>query len=503
VDRSRRILEALGREGTERVLRSAFGHPALVRAANACRLTYPGTRTQAIDDTRLASDLAQKALDEPDAGLILVKSLEKACAAEIKIVESISAPALAKAGSPVPASARAAGRLLLALAVDPRKEARVATTRLLVQLEGPEPPAVASRPARRQSLTRDNRAPIIPDTHHETLAAAQSEASRAAQRAEAAEAELLASRKHAHSLDVKAQRLAEECVRLRERELLLSGRLEEMEKGAPGGAALSRIATELHHSLRANEKQLHEIREIIATRLAATPDPARPYLEALAATVRSVQTEIGDLRSEREADRRKEREALSEISRVLQALRAEMPVVSAAAAAERPIRRKGEPQRVGLFVDVQNMYYAARQLNAKLDFGALIDTVSRERRLIRAIAYVVQNRDIDQTGFLAMLQQRNYEVKRMDLRVRADGSAKGDWDMGIALDILDLVDSVDVVVLASGDGDFVPLVNRVKARGPRVEVYSFSGSTAKELIESCDHHVTIDDALLKRPGMGP
>ncbi|MGH9868931.1 MAG: NYN domain-containing protein [Candidatus Polarisedimenticolia bacterium] len=159
-------------------------------------------------------------------------------------------------------------------------------------------------------------------------------------------------------------------------------------------------------------------------------------------------------------------------------------------------RHEGEPERVGLFVDVQNMYYAARQLNARLDFGALMNATTRGRRLIRAMAYVVQNRDIDQSGFLAMLQQKNYEVRRKDLKIRSDGSSKGDWDMEMALDILKMAGSLDVVVLVTGDGDFASLVTQIRTLGPQVEVYSFPGSTAKELVEAADRHVALDESFL-------
>ena len=154
--------------------------------------------------------------------------------------------------------------------------------------------------------------------------------------------------------------------------------------------------------------------------------------------------------------------------------------------------------RVGIFVDVQNMYYAARQLNARLDFGALMATAIRERRMVRAVAYVVQNRDIDQSGFLAMLQQKNYEIRRKALKIRHDGSSKGDWDMEMALDILDTAPGLDVVVLVTGDGDFVPLISRIKSTGPRVEVYSFPDSTARELIETADGYLPLDERFLIR-----
>jgi uncharacterized LabA/DUF88 family protein len=131
-------------------------------------------------------------------------------------------------------------------------------------------------------------------------------------------------------------------------------------------------------------------------------------------------------------------------------------------------------QRVGVFVDVQNMFYAAKHLyNSKLNFARLLDYISRDRPLVRAIAYVVQTPEIDQSNFLAMLRSNSYEIRSKDLKQRPDGSAKGDWDMGLALDALAMADRLDVVAIVSGDGDFVDLVNFLKARGVRVEVYSF------------------------------
>ncbi len=154
--------------------------------------------------------------------------------------------------------------------------------------------------------------------------------------------------------------------------------------------------------------------------------------------------------------------------------------------------------RVGIFVDVQNIFYAAKPFNARLDFEKLLELSVGKRRLIRAIAYVVQSPDVDQSNFISMLQQKSYEVKIKDLRQRSDGSAKGDWDMGMAIDIMRFVDKLDIVVLVSGDGDFVPLVDLVKTLGPRVEVISFTYNTARDLINSADEHIPIEDALLLR-----
>ena len=105
------------------------------------------------------------------------------------------------------------------------------------------------------------------------------------------------------------------------------------------------------------------------------------------------------------------------------------------------------------------MFYAARQLyGSKVSYSRLLDYIARDRALVRAIAYVVQTPEIDQSNFLAMLRSNGYEIRSKDLKMRPDGSFKGDWDMGLALDALAMCERLDVVAIVSGDGDFVELV---------------------------------------------
>ncbi len=157
-------------------------------------------------------------------------------------------------------------------------------------------------------------------------------------------------------------------------------------------------------------------------------------------------------------------------------------------------------QRVGVFVDVQNMFYSAKHLkHAKLNFTKLMQKAVRGRQLIRAISYVIENPEIDQTAFIDMLQKNGYEIKSKELRLRSDGSSKGDWDMGIAIDAVTLADKLDIVVLVSGDGDFSELVYHLKSRGVLVEAISFLGSTNEDLITAVDYHIPIEKDLLLRP----
>ena len=158
-------------------------------------------------------------------------------------------------------------------------------------------------------------------------------------------------------------------------------------------------------------------------------------------------------------------------------------------------------QRVGIFIDVQNMFYAAKHLyGSKLNFTKLLDYIAKGRPLCRAIAYIVRTPEIDQSNFLTMLRSNGYEVRIKDLKQRPDGTAKGDWDMGMALDAMAMSEKLDVIAIVSGDGDFVELVNFLKARGVRVEVYSFPYSTAEELRLAATEFIQMGPEVVLNPG---
>lgn len=154
-------------------------------------------------------------------------------------------------------------------------------------------------------------------------------------------------------------------------------------------------------------------------------------------------------------------------------------------------------QRLAVLVDVQNMFYSAKALyQKKLDFEGLMGKVVAGRQLIRAICYIVQSPEVDQTGFINLLHQIGYEVKSKDLKKRPDGTAKGDWDMGIAIDAIALSSRVDTVALVSGDGDFSDLVRHLKAGGVRCEVYGFPGSTSEELRYTATEFIPLGSDVL-------
>ncbi len=152
-------------------------------------------------------------------------------------------------------------------------------------------------------------------------------------------------------------------------------------------------------------------------------------------------------------------------------------------------------QRVGVFVDVQNMYYSARYMyNAKVNFKALLQDAVQGRTFVRALAYVIRTEDVGREEFFKVLENLGYEVKGKDIQVFVDGSKKGDWDIGIAMDMIEMAPRLDTLVLISGDGDFIPLVEHLqRALGCRVEVIAFGKSASGKLKEAADSFIDLDE----------
>ena len=148
---------------------------------------------------------------------------------------------------------------------------------------------------------------------------------------------------------------------------------------------------------------------------------------------------------------------------------------------------KHAEQRVGVFVDIQNMYYSAKNLyQMRVNFGNILERAVSGRKLIRALAYVIKSNNPDEQGFFDALAGQGFSVKMKDLQVYYDGTKKGDWDVGLAMDAVRLATKLDAVVLVSGDGDYVPLVEYLQHQGVFVEAMAFRESASGKLIEVVD-----------------
>ena len=152
-------------------------------------------------------------------------------------------------------------------------------------------------------------------------------------------------------------------------------------------------------------------------------------------------------------------------------------------------------QRVGVLVDIQNLYYSARVLyKKKVNFGQLLKIGVGDRKLIRAIAYGIKTMEGQEEKFFEALVKQGFEVKTKDLQIFPGGAKKGDWDVGIAVDAIKMSKSLDAIILVSGDGDYIPVVEYIQnTTGCRVEVMAFHESASAKLIEKVDDFIDISE----------
>ncbi|MFC1612702.1 NYN domain-containing protein, partial [Patescibacteria group bacterium] len=132
---------------------------------------------------------------------------------------------------------------------------------------------------------------------------------------------------------------------------------------------------------------------------------------------------------------------------------------------------KHPSQRVAVLIDTQNLYYSARNLfSAKVRFGNIVEDAVAGRQLTRAIAYVVKTKTGEEKPFFEALEKVGIETKEKDLQIFFGGAKKADWDVGLTVDAIMFSEKVDAIVIVSGDGDFLPLVQYLKIKGTHVEV---------------------------------
>lgn len=158
---------------------------------------------------------------------------------------------------------------------------------------------------------------------------------------------------------------------------------------------------------------------------------------------------------------------------------------------------KHKSQRVGVFIDAQNIYHTAKHLyGCKVNFGNVVETAVAGRQLIRALAYVISTESGEEQGFFEALTKRGIEAKTKDLQVFYGGAKKADWDVGLAVDAIRMAPKLDTVILITGDGDFVPLVEYLKFNeGVQVEIATFGQSSSGKLREAADEFTDLSQHL--------
>ena len=471
------------------LLESALDRSTLVKLCNRCDVKYNGVAAKSVASHVLANDLSRQFFDRKVTAEIAIRFLSQLYFPEIEAF-GINSSTFDEYGATSDSSLalRQLCRLILTLGWQESQEAHAAIPRLVARAQAiaaaahvrrdVQPTAPADKPSNTaMAIVGHDPAPGITGIQRERFDQQNvgKEAERAAVQDQATVLQLeLDSLRHRHSvLEKTLADKADELDRLR-------GELAEMSRRTGQIIPHDDESRKLQYSVdtEASTGVIHAIEQLVTKGIHETHDIVTAMGEHILAEYTAL------------------RLLMDEFQKDLQTLRIESQRENHAGRSPRPAQR--EHERVGIFVDVQNMFYAARLYDARLDFEKLMHAAVGGRRMIRAMAYLVQTPEVDQSGFVAMLQQRSYQVKRKDLRQRSDGSAKGDWDMGMAIDIIGLADKLDVVVLVSGDGDFVSLVHLLKEIGPSVEVFSFPHNTARDLIEAADRYVPIDESLLMK-----
>jgi len=493
----REVLDRLGAEGLTRVLDDVFDHRRLVRLANTCGLKYPGMRTQSQKRGQLVADLVDRSSQDETTLLAIGRTLRK--------------------------ETRAANRRWNQLSSE-EKAQRIGDERFLLRkgnlglhlyfLASADANGEGTRNGFESLLARQHLMRIAADDR--TAKQSKAKPPREQIRLEKRLAELHKKGQHLETQFGKARdaertfkrdliqrkgELAEARMLVERLRSELAGAQETARaaaNGAPTGSAVQEAVEKMNKSVRKLAAEQRKLTHRLDKLDEPAADDSKPNVpvkidpeafEPLQGTLEGLRKDLAVVKRDRKKDSQ-------QLASLLESIRdgegASKRGAPAPPSRGRRGRAKGEPERVGVFIDVQNMYYGARQLKGKLDFDALQQAAVRDRRLIQAVAYVVESKEIDQSGFIKLLEQRAIEVRRKTLQIRADGSMKGDWDMELALDILDAATNLDVVVLVSGDGDFTSLVKRVKSMGPRVEVFGFPRTTAKSLIGAADHYQPLD-----------
>jgi uncharacterized LabA/DUF88 family protein len=476
------IFERLGEDGLTRVLSDLMDRARLVRLANSCGLKYPGMRTQSQSSDRILSDLVKKAGDAEAARKAIFRALQKETRTAAKRWNGLSArEKLSEIDDEayICSDGQLGVHLFVTACSDADTEQNsllklLALSKTLAADDSKRPAATKKvRPSREQTRLNKRVTELQKKLQH-----LEGQVKKSRETEKVTKRELILRKKELGEARQLSERLQRELSSARDEARKVSAK-----KSAPDAASdgIERLGKAIRRLASGQRKIAHDIDKLVENRATFNPQDIE-MLSPVSGAIEAIQKELAALR-------RENKKALREQGKRIEAMAGRLTGMSERKqeVKSKKSHRQKRTERVGVFVDVQNMYYGARRLKGKLDFDALLDAAVRDRRLIQASAYVVESKEIDQTGFIAVLQQRAIEVRRKTVRVRADGSMKGDWDMELALDILDAAPGLDVVVLVSGDGDFTSLVKRVKQMGPRVEVIGFPRNTAKSLLEAADH----------------
>ncbi|GEM_PF-193868 len=559
--KQKNIYKKLRKSATEEIIsfliRGMLSKDEIKSLANKCELRYDGVRTSTVPVDILIEDLAKRFLDDPDSGLNITKYLLKRIERDSLTLSNMTVKQIKErypVGKVMNEGPERGSGMIMSMLIDPRKEVNEYAIQLYekiseildeseeeledileqlideddedeAQMRDDETSEIDEILIEIENQMRGGKLIRIIDSFKPPKGVSDDDLMRVrlpialatvllrygydefAKILDRMRERIEEDRRKEEILQEKAEKLQERLTQQRHlsdeiaRERAdLRRRVTQLERKL---AALSdqqkeveRLRARCHELERENRKMEHDLREMerisreyeeLKTEKAKLEVALKTVGEQLERERREYQERINELQSHISL-LRSQRESLSKELKQLRETRQAQP---------KPQRVKRDKPRVGVFVDVQNMFYAAREnYNGKLDYAKLLDVVVRDRVLVTANAYVVYNPEIDQSSFISFLEYQGYKVKSKNLTVRSDGSAKGNWDVGMTIDIISMIDDLDVVALVSGDGDFCPLVEMLQKNGIAVEVYGFERNTSMELKGLADEFYPISGDMV-------
>ena len=481
------------------VIADSFSHKQIAKLMASLGAFYPGTRIESIDHQELAAGFADDVWRDPVLFAQLESALDEAHETDLEEMRMLPVKEISALLSNIHAifDRKGVGKLIWLLLKDSRPE----VTKLVR-------PFLQSVYRYMKKLEKDLQSRIDRRERLETGRLTDQDISELKELIGSSYDELNRMSKRLEAKDKKIQKVGEERDRLkgnlsslrREHEALKSnlGRVKKELAETRARMETFKVASKkmtkaeeksLRHTLhdleREHRKQTHELlegnkkisrcEEELKTR-SATCARLTEELQVTLGRKDSLEAQVAELTREKNA---KDKPALLEPTVV------PLP------------KEKGK--RLGIFVDMQNIWIASKRLRRKIDFCKLLDSIVLGRHLVKAIAYVVVIPELDQASFFNMLKRKGFAVRYRTLIRRANGSAKGNWDTGMVVDAIHLVDEkdLDIVHVVSGDGDFVDLLQYLKKRGMRVEASGFPFNSAQDLVRCVDEFFPLTDEILE------
>ena len=494
------IRKYLNEEYLAWVIIDSLSQPKVVSIMSKLGIEYPGMRINSLPIQDLAYDLSDEAFEHDDIMRIIEKTLDEANASTKSIISRMNKDEIKRLiddkdrlyalGRP--------GHIIWALVSDPRPEISALTDGFLDFIEDQVEKnknhsnkakedhlteiveRLASKTGNRELLKIFNNLKKEAKENDRILSRLELNKNRLEEKNLRQHELILQLRKELGELVQEKGRSAKQLVLKEETIMRISRELEELKKQPK-----TRLKSELHHLEKENDKLKY-----ILEKQAKENNLKIQELEKGCLDLKNNLASLKDINlnlSRQLEEERNSKLVQDSQPRQLVAKETHFP------------KEKGK--RLGIFIDCQNVYYSAKKhFNKKLDYLLLLADIVKDRHLVKAICYLVQQYEGELEGFISMLKNNGYVVRTRDLIRRADGSAKGNWDIGIAVDVMTMVDknSLDIVTLVTCDGDFSDLAKFLVAKGIRVEIVGFTMNMAMDLKKTASEYSFINEDLMRK-----